>query len=95
MQGWKNNLLCHVERETLIKAVVQAIPSYVMVCFYRPKSFCEKLNAFIHNFWWKGDPGDRGIYWAKWDTTCLPKFQSEIDFGDFLSFNQAMLARQC
>ncbi|KAL7257310.1 hypothetical protein ACSBR1_003585 [Camellia fascicularis] len=72
VQGWKNNLLCHVRRETLIKAVVQAIPSYAM-----------------------GDPGDRGIYWAKWDTTCLPKFQGEMDFRDFSSFNQAMLARHC
>ena len=38
MQGWKLKLLSHAGREILIKAVVQAIPSYAMGCFLLRKS---------------------------------------------------------
>lgn len=50
LQGWKQKLLSQAGKETLIKAVVQAIPAYVMACFVFPKNFCTKLNSYISNF---------------------------------------------
>lgn len=37
LQGWKMKLLLQAARETLIKVVVQAIPSYAIACFAFPK----------------------------------------------------------
>lgn len=65
VQGWKNNLLSHAGREVLIKAIVQAIPSYAMACFFFPQNFFQKMDVFIRNHWWKRDPRERGIHWEK------------------------------
>lgn len=44
--------LSFVGRRTLIKAVEQTIPTYVMSCFLIPKSIYEELECHIYNFWW-------------------------------------------
>lgn len=34
----------------LIKAVAQAILTYIMPCFSFPHSFCNKIDAIVHDF---------------------------------------------
>ena len=72
IQGWKDKLLSQVGREILIKAVVQAIPTYTMSCFKLPLDLCGELESLIRKFWW-GQKGDRRkVHWVKWDTLCNP-----------------------
>ena len=40
LQGWEEKLLSQAGREILIKAVVQAIPTYSMCCFKLPVGLC-------------------------------------------------------
>ncbi|CAL5332818.1 unnamed protein product [Camellia sinensis] len=94
MQGWENKLLSHAGREVLLKAVVQAIPSYAMACFAFPKSFGFKVNRAIWNFWWKEDPMNRGLPWANWESMTVSKLHGGLGFRDFSAVNQAMLAKQ-
>jgi hypothetical protein len=37
LKGWKEKFLSRAGKETLIKAVAQAIPSYVMSCYKIPE----------------------------------------------------------
>ena len=52
MQGWKERLLLQGGREVLIKAVLQAMPTFTMGCFKLPKSLCKDIESLIWKFWW-------------------------------------------
>ena len=47
--AWEETLSL-VGKETMIKAVAQAIPTYMMGVFKLPMSVCDDLNRMIRNF---------------------------------------------
>ena len=48
--GWKEKMLMVGEREVLIKAVIQAIPTYTMSCFKLLQSLCDDLVKMARQF---------------------------------------------
>ena len=81
IQGWKEKLLSQAGREILIKAVVQAIPTYTMSCFKLPLGLCGDIESLIRKFWW-GQNGDRRkVHWVKWETLCKPKMEGGMEIG--------------
>ena len=52
LQGWEGKLLSQAEREVLIKAVIQAIPTYAMGCFKLPLGLCNEIEVMVRKFWW-------------------------------------------
>jgi hypothetical protein len=50
LQDWKNNFLSQAGKEVLLKAVVQAIPTYCMSIFKIPKSLCSEINSLMMRF---------------------------------------------
>ena len=51
IHGWKGKLLSQARKATLLKAVAQAIPIYIMSCFILPKGFIHDINMLIASFW--------------------------------------------
>ncbi|XP_057453159.1 uncharacterized protein LOC130745025 [Lotus japonicus] len=94
MEGWKESLLNQAGKEVLIKAVIQAIPTYAMAVVKFPKTFCSYLNAAVARFWWRNHGRDKGIHWKSWN--CLSKRKSEggMGFRDFIFQNTSYLAKQ-
>lgn len=94
MVAWKERVLSSAAKETLIKSVVQAIPTYVMSVFKLPLTMCDDLMKHIRAFWWGADKGRRKVQWIPWETLIMPKSHGGLGFKDLRIFNQALLAHQ-
>ncbi|KAL4332654.1 hypothetical protein GQ457_07G000040 [Hibiscus cannabinus] len=91
---WSNLLLSFSGREVLIKSVAQALPQYVMSCYFLPCSLVEEMSRSIRRFWWSGKGSARGWPLVAWDDICLPKAAGGIGFKDLHLFNIALLGKQ-
>ena len=65
LQGWVGKLLSQARREVLIKAVIQAIPTYAMGCFKLPMGLCNEIEVMIRKFWWGQRGEKRKVHWLK------------------------------
>jgi hypothetical protein len=52
INGWKERFLSQTGKEVLLKAVVQAIPTYTMSVFLLPKTLSKDINSMMSRFWW-------------------------------------------
>ena len=78
----------------MIKAVVQAIPTYTMCCFKLPLGLCHEIEGLIRKIWW-GQRGDqRKIHWVKWEDMCEPNSEGGMGFKELPLFNDALLVKQ-
>jgi hypothetical protein len=48
LNGWKEKHVSFAGRRKLIKAVAQAIPTYIMSCFLLQKNLCQHIENMIH-----------------------------------------------
>ena len=98
LQGWKEKLLSQADREILLKAVVQAIPTFAMSCFKLPGGLCDEIEALIWKFFWgqRGSKekyiGRNGRFYASlnlkggWDSKTWENLTTQCwrsKFGDF------------
>ena len=51
VMGWKEKTISKAGRETLIKSVAQAIPTYSMSIFKLPRRVCEGINSVLAKYW--------------------------------------------
>lgn len=52
IRSWKGSFFSLAGKEIIIKAVIQAIPSYIMSCFKLPKGLIDEIHKMAANFWW-------------------------------------------
>jgi hypothetical protein len=91
---WKAKLLSQAGKEALIKAVIQAIPTYSMCMFFIPKELYKELNSMMQKFWWGSTEGDKKIHWMYWEKIGLSKSRGGMGFCALIRFNKALLAKQ-
>jgi ribonuclease HI len=88
ISSWSNHFLNHAGRETLIKAVLEALPTYTMSCFFIPTNVLEDIIKDIRDFFWNNQ-----THWSKWESICTPSEEGGLGFKNLRLFNEAMLAK--
>lgn len=81
-------------KEVLIKAVIQAIPSYMMSCFLLLVNLYRVIESMISRFWWGQKNEEYKIHWVSWSKMCAAKKNEGVRFRDIHCFNLAILAKQ-
>ena len=94
LQGWEGKLLSQAGREVLIKAVIQAIPTYAMGCFKLPMGLCNEIEVMIRKFWWGQRGEKRKVHWLKWSEMTKSKNEGGMSFRDLALHNDSLLAKQ-
>ncbi|CAN1161426.1 Uncharacterized mitochondrial protein AtMg00310 [Linum perenne] len=93
-QAWKGRMLSQAGKETLLKAVIQAIPTYLMSVFFLSSTLTKKMDSLLRNFFWAGDMNKKSIHWSSGQTLCETKARGGLGFKSFTDFNLALLAKQ-
>jgi hypothetical protein len=94
LTNWKVKFLSKAGKEVLLKAVVQAIPSYSMSVFLLPASLCKDLNRLMQKNWWKNGTNSSGIHWMSWEKLGRVNRIGGLGFRELLCFNKTLIAKQ-
>ncbi|XP_059461959.1 uncharacterized protein LOC132190952 [Corylus avellana] len=95
LKDWKFKFLSQAGKEIILKAVIQATPTYCMSVFCLPKLLCSEINSLMQKFWWDQKENDKRIAWMSWSCMGHSKKRGGMGFRDFTCFNTALLAKQC
>lgn len=94
LQLWRTKFFSSAGREVLIKAVVQAVPTYTMSVFRLPANLIQDLQALTLNFWWGGTDSKRKNHCTKWEKQIKVKGDGGLSFRDLECFSKALVTRQ-
>ncbi|KAL8496805.1 hypothetical protein ACS0TY_020472 [Phlomoides rotata] len=94
LKDWKARVLSLAGKVTLVKSVIQAIPTYLMTCFKIPKGILEKIESAIARFLWGQKGEEKRVHWLRWDVLCKPKKKGGFGLRNLGNFNSALLAKQ-
>jgi len=94
LSNWMDRLVSSVGREVLIKAVAQAIPTYLISVFKFSNVLMDTVQSSINRFWWGHRQESRKIHWIGSTKLCRAKDDGGLGFRDKEMFNCAHLAKK-
>lgn len=71
--------------EVMVKALLQAIPTYVMSAYLLPQSTIDKIQHMMNSYWW-GTNG-MGMKLLKWERLIVRKDQGSMNFRNLFCFH--------
>ncbi|MFS7958315.1 putative RNA-directed DNA polymerase [Helianthus anomalus] len=90
---WKAALLSIGGRVTLIKSVLESLPSYYMSLYKAPVKVVKDLESIIRKFLWGGSSNVRKTHWVAWERVALPKKAGGLGLCKLSGVNLALLSK--
>lgn len=94
IKNWKHNFLSQVEREILIKAILQTLPVYTISIFLFLKTLRNNLASIMEKLWWGVNDQISKIQWISWKKMGSHKSLGGMGLKDLDCFNKVLLAKQ-
>lgn len=93
LSRWKASCLSIGGRVTLIKAVLENIPTYYLSLFKAPVTVLDGLERIIRKFLWGGSSEVRKIHWVAWERVTSPVDVGGLGLSKLLDVNIALLSK--
>ncbi|KAK1436726.1 hypothetical protein QVD17_02508 [Tagetes erecta] len=90
---WKSTSLSIGGRLTLLKAVMETIPTYYFSIYKAPVKILDILEAKRRRFLWNATDSDRGICWVSWDRVTSPIEAGGLGLTPLRDVNVALLTK--
>ncbi|KAL9997323.1 putative reverse transcriptase zinc-binding domain-containing protein [Helianthus debilis subsp. tardiflorus] len=90
---WKANTLSFGGRVTLVRSVLNAIPTYFFSLFKAPIGVINHLEKLRRDFLWGATPEKDKMKWVAWKNVMTPKDYGGMGFGSLKEANMAMMAK--
>ncbi|KAJ0941986.1 putative RNA-directed DNA polymerase [Helianthus annuus] len=90
---WKANTLSYGGRITLVKSVLNALPTYYFSLFRAPVQVVKKLERLRRDFLWGSTPEHQRASWVAWNDIMAPKELGGAGLGSLKEANYALLAK--
>lgn len=93
LSNWKASSLSIGGRLTLIKSVLQSLPSYYFSMFEAPVGVVNTLEGLIRKFLWGGNGDVRKLHWVGWDKVSRPIKSGGLGIRKLEDTNNAFLVK--
>ncbi|KAJ0883842.1 putative RNA-directed DNA polymerase [Helianthus annuus] len=90
---WKANTLSFGGRITLVRSVLNALPTYYFSLYKAPSQVINQLEKLRREFLWGATPEQGKMKWVAWKSIMTPKEFGGLGFGSLRDANVAMLVK--
>ncbi|KAM0007813.1 putative RNA-directed DNA polymerase [Helianthus debilis subsp. tardiflorus] len=90
---WKANTLSFGGRITLIRSVLNALPTFYFSLYKAPMGVIKKLEKLRKDFLWGSNPEKEKMNWVAWKSMMTPKDYGGWGFGSLRVANLSMLSK--
>ncbi|KAJ0910635.1 putative RNA-directed DNA polymerase [Helianthus annuus] len=90
---WKKSVLSVGGRLTLLKSVMETLPTYFFSIFKAPVKIIEMMEARRRRFFWGCNEGQHKINWIGWDNITKPKEDGGLGLTPLREINIALLTK--
>ncbi|MFS7897453.1 putative reverse transcriptase zinc-binding domain-containing protein [Helianthus anomalus] len=90
---WKAKNLSYGGRVTLLKSVLNSLPTYFFSLFKAPAKVLDSLERIRRAFFWGGSDDNSYTSWLAWEKVIAPTEYGGLGFGSLRDANLAMLSK--
>ncbi|KAI3824227.1 hypothetical protein L1987_05677 [Smallanthus sonchifolius] len=90
---WKASVLSIGGRVTLIRSVLESLPTYYLSLYKAPLKVIKDLEGLIKKFLWGGSSEGRKMNWVAWERVASPIKCGGLGLSKLLEVNTALLSK--